>query len=242
MKRALPVLLAVLLGAFAAALGMGVFLKLANDDRSRLADEIDLARGEATAALADKERIANEANKKVSAANDEVAKAQQVLRDIENERVLLADAKQLLKPPSRDTRSWTSAVSLPLGVILLLPPGTHVESNDMSALTSALGAKATTSSRYGYTDKRWLSLTPYNKALESELIGSLATSTPRSYLVDGRLLMGQVGTVNGSQERLSVFRIRETASSTHLLWIKDPGILGAGNGVERLLGTLEFAN
>lgn len=235
MKRAAPVLLAILLGALATAIGMGVFLKLANEDRARLAGQINQAQQEAAQALKDKERIANEANQKVEAANDEVAKAQRVLQALEEEQLLLTRAVQLLKPPARDIRTWQQVVSFPLGVSLLLPPRTRTETNDNFSLTAIKDGVSTSTG----ADARWLSVTRYDAAREQELTAALSTSTVRSYLVNGRLLTGSVGALNGNGS-LAVFRVRQTATSTHLLWIKDPGTLGIGNGIERLLGTLEF--
>ena len=237
MKRAAPILLAILLGAAATALGMGIFLKLANDDRTKLSQQIAQAQSEAAQALKDKQQIADEANQKVSDANTEVAKAQDVMKALEEEQRLLAEAKQLQKPPTRETRAWQPAVSLPLGISILLPPKTEVETNDGQALTAI--KSSTTSSTTN--DVRWLSITPYNASSEMELNDALATSTDISYLINGRLLTGKVGQLTGDGD-VAVFRVRQAASSTHLIWIKDPGTLGTGNGIERLLGTLEFAN
>lgn len=236
MKRATPIFFAILLGAAATAIGMGIFLKLANDDRARLGAEIGAARAEAMQALKEKERIANEANKKVAAANDEVTKAQGVLQALEEEQRLLASAKQLLKPPARDTRNWQSAISVPLGVSILVPPGTVIGTDDPQSLTAA---KRSTSSTTSF-DTRWFSLTRNDERAALELFDAIATGTARSYLVNGRLLIGKVGTLSTGGP-LAVFRVRQAASSTHLLWIKNPGTLGYGDGIERLLGTMEFA-
>jgi hypothetical protein len=237
MKRAAPILLAILLGAAATALGMGIFLKLANDDRARLANDLNRAHAEAAAALSDKQKIADEANQKVSAANGEVTKAQNVMKALEEEQRLLADAKQLQKPPARDTRTWQTTVSLPLGISVLLPPKTEVEMNDAQGLT-AVKPSASSST---IPDLRWLSITPYNAETAAELSDSLATSTDVAYLIDGRLLTGKTGKLAGDGN-VAIFQVRQAASSTHLIWIKDPGTFGTGNGFERFLATFEFAN
>jgi hypothetical protein len=240
MKRAAPVLLAILLGAVVTAIGMGVILKLANDDREHLGKQIEQARADAQQALADKERIANEANKKVEAANDEVEKAQDVLRALEDQQRLLADAKQLMKPASRDTRGWQSVVSLPLGVSLLIPSRNVIQTNDVRSITIGKQIATSTFIGGGMPDVRWLSVTRYNEQDAIELDTSIATSTPRSYLVNGRLLTGFTGVVEGNGP-IAVFQVHQAASTTHLIWIKDPGTLGSGNGIERLLSTFEFA-
>ncbi|HWQ99306.1 MAG TPA: hypothetical protein VN397_00470 [Candidatus Methylomirabilis sp.] len=235
MRRVTSVLLAVLLGALATAIGMGVFLKLANDDRERLATEAAQAKAAADRAEQEKRRFADEANKKVEDANDEVAKAQRILQAVVEERELMATAKRLAVPSARELRGWQPVVSLPQGLGLSLPPGTTVESDDARSLTSVKKTFADF-----LTDARWLSVTPYNARLERELDTALATSTNLSYVADGRLLLGRIGALTGANDRVAVLRVQESASSTHLIWIKDPGTLGGGNGFERLLGTLEF--
>ncbi len=73
-----------------------------------------------------------------------------------------------------------------------------------------------------------------------ELDASLATSTQRSYLINGRLVTGVTG-VLANDGLIAIFQVHQAGSSTHLMWIKDPGTLGSGNGIERLLSTFEFA-
>jgi hypothetical protein len=237
MKRTVPILLAILLGAVATAVGMGVFLKLANDDRAKLGAQIETARAEAEAALRDKEQIASDANQKVQNANDEVAKAQKILQALEEERQLLADAKQLLKPSVRETRGWQTAISLPLGVSLLMPQRTDVQTNNAVEFVAIRQGVSTSTG----ADPRWFSLTPYQERMEAEGIQSMTTSTPTSYLVNGRLLIGHVGTLS-NREPFALFRVQQAATSTHLLWVKEsPGFFGSGNGLERFLGALEFA-
>lgn len=242
MKRVTSVLLAVLLGALATGAGMGVFLKLANDDRARLANDVSRAKAATERADREKQQIADEANKKVAAANAEVTKAQRILQAVVQERELMAKAKSLAKPPARELRGWQPVVSLQQGVRLNLPPGTAVEANDERSLTAVLRTAATgTAVADGFLeDARWFSITPYDERLETELISALATGTESAYVVNGRLLLGRTIRPNDSRRQMTVLRVEQAASSTHLIWIKDPGTLGWGNGIERLLGTLEF--
>ncbi len=235
MKRVSPVLLAIVLGALTTGIGMGIVLKMANNDRTRLSAQASQARSAMERAEREKQQIADEANKKVEEANSEVAKAQRILEAVREERELMAKAKPLSKPSSRELRGWQPVVSLWQGVGLSLPPNTDVESNDASSLTAVKKGLSDF-----LTDARWLSVTPYNDRLESELTDALATSSAMSYLVNGRLVLGKSGTLAGSRERVSVLRVQAAASSTHLIWIKDPGALGGVSGIERLLGTFEF--
>jgi hypothetical protein len=237
MKRITSVLMAVLLGALATGIGMGIFLKLANDDRGRLATDVSSAKAEADRAEREKQIIAEDANRKVAEANAQISEAQRIIQGVQEERALMANAKPITKPVARDVRGWQTVVSLPQGLSLSIPPKTEVETNDGIALTSV---EVLASSTQDFSNSRWLSITPYDARLESELLYALSTSTDASYLVNGHLLMGRIGKQPETQEKVAIFHVIEAASSTHLLWIKDPGTLGTGNGIERLLGTMEF--
>jgi hypothetical protein len=237
MKRITSVLVAVLLGALATGIGMGIFLKLANDDRGRLATDVSNAKADADRAEREKLLIADDANRKVEEANAQVSEAQRIIQAVQEERALMAKAKPLIKPATRDVRGWQTVVSLPQGLSLSLPPKTEIETNDEIALTAV---KILTTSTADITNSRWLSISPYDERLETELLFSLSTSTDVSYLVNGHLLVGRVGKLPETQQNVAILHMQEAASSTHLLWMKDPGTLGTGNGIERLLGTLEF--
>lgn len=228
MKKDIPIFLAVLLGAIATAIGMGLFLKLANDDRARLAAEIDRARDIAQQAVSDKERIAAEASDKVDQANAEILNAQRVLADIEKERRLLAAAIRLDKPATRDIRYWRTVVAGTLGVSLALPPNTDVQTNNDRLFTSV---------RTNQSDP-WLHIAPFNPRMASEQEAVLTDREELAYLVDGHLLSGIEGMRDG--ERTWLFRVWQSASTTHMIRLTDPGVLGSGNGIERFLGTLEF--
>ncbi|MEN9557851.1 MAG: hypothetical protein RL141_220 [Candidatus Parcubacteria bacterium] len=235
MKRHAPLFGAVLLGAVATAIGMGIFLQLANNDRSRLSREINHAREAAAQALAEKERIASEANDKVEAANAEVEKAQRVLELLEEEQQLLTHATRLPKPTARELRGWTPVVSLPLAASLMIPPNTAIAVND------AFGLRAVTANGHrSASGTTWLSLTPYSPEQESSF-PSQTEETSRLYVVDDHLLIGGIHTMIDGSTR-AFFRIQQSASSTHLLELRDIGIPGNADGFERMLGTLEFGS
>jgi hypothetical protein len=229
MKKDMPILLAVLLGAVATAIGMGFFLKMANDDRARLAAEIDQARDVAAQAVAEKEKIATDASEKVEEANNEILNAQRVLADIEKERRLLAEAIRLDKPATSAIRNWRTVIAGTLGVSLAIPPGTEILSNDDRLFTSI---------RTNRPNTPWLSITPFDARDASEQEAALTEADELAYLVDGHLLSGVEGM--NDNERTWLFRVWQSASTTHLIRLTDPGVFGSGNGVERFLGTLEF--
>ncbi len=237
MKRATPVLLAILLGAFVTALGMGIFLKLANDDRARLSAEINRARDEAAAALADKEKIAREANEKVEAANDEVRKAQEVLERLEEEQKLLATATPLSKPPTRELRGWTTVTSLPLGVSFLVPSTLTVLQNNESLVSIATKGDETSKT------KGWMDIfSASNPSAGNDGQGSrtISKTIERSYIVDGVLLIGKDVTFAAGDREIT-FWVQKAGARTHWIHLRPDPAFGP-NGVERLLRTMEFAD
>ncbi|MCI0478952.1 hypothetical protein L0Y59_00190 [Candidatus Uhrbacteria bacterium] len=236
MRRATTVILCILLGAIASGAGIGFFLKLANDDRKRLAEELAETVRQSTEAREENQRAIEEANRKLVEAGTEVSKAQALVKSLEEERDLLATAKQLMPPSPSALRGWSEVVAMDLGVSLRHPKGTDVQTNDKNALTLALATPRSD------MDPRWFSLSPYDERLEHELLASLATSTPVSFMVNGRLLTGVQGSLPNRTETIFVLRIRRDGNITHLLWVRNPGTSTRDADATDVLGTLRFAS
>jgi len=235
MKRITSVLIAVLLGAIATGIGIVPFLVLANVDRSRLTTELDQTRAWAEQAESEKETLAKEANAKVEEANIEIQRAQTLLEAIEEDRRLMANAKQLSRPSSRELNNWESYVSLYQEVKFSIPPKSTVNADTKNSLTVA----REDGSGELLGDTRWLAISPYDSTLEQEFFASFSTSTGVSYLINDHLLVGKKGSLKNGSE-VMMLNVRYAATSTHIIWIKDPGTLGGGDKFERLLGTFEF--
>lgn len=235
MKRIASVLLAVLLGALATGIGVAPFLVLANQDRHRLTAELEETQARAQQIEAEKEQVAEDANKKVEEANVEIERAQQILEEVEEDQRLMATAERLQKPPTREISRWEAVISLYQEVKLSVPEASEVVSDTTQALTIANQR----SEDGQIADARWLAVTPYDAGTEGVLLNALATSTDVAYVVDDHLLKGRRGALESGEEAL-IIRVRYSATSTHLIWIKNPGSLGQGDGFERLLGTFEF--
>jgi hypothetical protein len=235
MKRITSVLLAVLLGAVAAGIGVAPFLVLANQDRHRLTTELEETQAHAQQVEAEKEQVAEDANKKVEEANAEIERAQQILGEVEEDQRLMADAERLSMPSGREIAKWESVISLYQEVKLSIPEPSEVVSDTSQALTIAKER----SPDGQIADARWLAVTPYDAGTEAVLLNALATSTDVAYVVDDHLLKGKKGTLESGEEAM-IIRVRYSATSTHLIWIKNPGTLGPDDGFERLLGTFEF--
>lgn len=236
MKRITSVLIAVLLGACTTAVGVVPFLVLANQDRDQLSLELEQANERAERAETEKSRIAEEANVKVQEANREIQRAQVILESFEEDQRLMAEAKRLAKPPSHELYRWQPIVSLYQEVKLAIPPKSEIISDTKEAL--AIRTERASDATF-VKDDRWLAITPYHANDEQELLGALTTSTEISYIVQGHLLTGKKGVLENGQQTI-VLKTRYAATSTHLIWMKDPGTLGRKEGFERLLGTLEF--
>ncbi len=235
MKRITSVLLAVSLGALATGIGVAPFLVLANQDRHRLTAELEETQAHAQQVEEEKERVAEDANQKVEEANAEIERAQQILGEVEEDQRLMAPAEQLSMPSKREISRWEAVVSLYQEVKLSIPEASEVVSDSTQALTIAKRQ----SDDGQIADARWLAVTPYDVGTEGVLLNALATSTDVAYVVDDHLLKGRKGTLESGEEAM-IIRVRYSATSTHLIWVKDPGTLGDENGFERLLGTLEF--
>lgn len=238
MKRTLSILASILLGAVAVALGMGLYLKKANDDRERLATIARQAQDEVVRIKEEGRQAVDQANKKIAHADAEIAKAQTQLQKAEEERKLLANAEPLIAANPKTTKGWKDAINLPLGISLKYPAGTDIETNDAESLTLSLqnpGPALNTS------DTRWLSITPYDERLEQELTMRASSSTPVSYSVRGRLLMGFRGSMPGQVGTITVLRVRAGGETTHLIWAKEPFTNPAKGSLRDIFSTIDFS-
>ncbi len=214
MRRATGILIGILLGALASGLGVGYFFHKSNTDRAALIDKLSETARNAQQARDQNQHVIEEANKKLLAASVEVAKAQNAIKSLEEERSLLTEAIPI-SAPSKRTAAWQTAVSMPFRLSLKIPSGNTVISNDNQALV------VTKQSVTEDSDARWLSLTPYNPVLEQELLASLATSTAVSYIADGRLLTGYRGSLISRKESILLLRIYRNGQVSNLLWAKN---------------------
>lgn len=235
MKRITSVLIAVLLGAIATGIGVVPFLVLANQDRNQLSEDLRQTEARALQIEDEKQQIADEANKRVEEANEEIERAQTILEEVQEDQQLLATAPRLDSPSSWETYRWKTAISLFQEVSATIPPGSAVleDTREAFTVTELVGNDA--------PDPRasWLTIMPFDELHEAELLTSLASSTETAVVVQDRLLKGKRGTLRDGTES-AVYRVRQSATTTHLIWIKDPGTLGRSDGIEKLLGTLEF--
>lgn len=236
MRRFTSVLLSILLGGLAVGIGMGVFLKMANDDRERLATIATQAQQASKDAQMAREMAVKEANQKLENANAEISKAEQAMTALQQERDLIAEAHVLAPANARTVRGWKEAVGLDVNASCKFPPGNTVEANDGTGLVISQAPLGTDTA----SDTRWLAILPYDAQRETELQNTFVTSTPVSYLVGGRLLIGKLGEMDDPQDPVFVLRVQKEGVPTHLIWLKAPAT-DAGNTIAmNVLASLSF--
>lgn len=232
MKRVTSIFLAVTLGAFAMGIGVVPFLVLANQDRDRLAEERKEAETKAEINEIEKNRIAEEADQKVREANDEIARAQEILRETGEDQSIILSAQRIEESVYPKT-GWKSVVSLPQGVEILIPPKTSDVQNDSEQLL--IEEKDTNAiPRFSFF------IEPYSKEREESILTTFTSSTEVAYVVQDHLLRGWKGTLNalnGNGEAV-LLRVRENATSTHLVSINDPKLVKTS--FETILGRIRF--
>jgi hypothetical protein len=214
MRRAASILIGILLGALATGIGTGFFLKKANDDRERLAETVQKTVEQATTARTENSRAIEDANAKLNAANLEVAKAQALIKALQEEQQALATATVLLPPTAKTVRGWTDVLRLDLGISLKLPPILVAASSTSDGLVATL----VTGSQ---TDGRVLSIMRYDAVREQEWLSVVASSTPISFVIDSHLVSGVKGVMRMQGTPLYVLRVRSQGTSTHLIWLRE---------------------
>lgn len=228
MRRSIAVLFWILVGALASAGGVGYFFHQANVDRQRLTDEAQSSKDLLEKTKTASQQLADEANKKLADASQEVAKAQQALKTMQEERALQAKAVPLAKPDARTLRGWPETVNLPLGISLRLPSTMQSTSTD-GVLAAYLRP------RFSYeTVQQWLSISAYDKTHESDLEQSLKETQSVIYQVQNRFLIGVKGKLSDLPGMVYVLRVGNNATSTHLIWART----NAGVTDEKVLDVL----
>ncbi len=115
MRRSLSICLWILVGALAAGLSVGYFLRAANLDREALAAQARAAEQRAQESKAASTRLAEEANTKLQDASAEIQRAKDELNAHRKYQQQLAQATPLPKPIARNLRNWTQTFSISLG-------------------------------------------------------------------------------------------------------------------------------
>ncbi len=201
------------LGALAAAVGFGLVLQRAREERVALEDRISRLELSVAHHEDEKARLADQANRQVEAATKELTQAREAVARMKRDQAALAEALPLTRPTGRNYALWVEAFSLPLGISLRLPPGTRTYADERGLI--AMRANQATSSL------PWLSISPYYAEQASRLESSLRSPEAVSYLVAGNLVTGlrgqRDGQTGGHTYVLQVVS-PQTGDVTHLIW------------------------
>ncbi|MDO8583834.1 MAG: hypothetical protein Q7R83_01505 [bacterium] len=211
MSKGLSIASWILVGALAAGIGTGYFLFQANADRTALHAQTAEAERAAQKAKAESDRLAKEANAKLSAAAAEVASAQATVGRLRLERELMAKATSIPIPAPSVLKSWTTAISIPLGISFRFPSPFFATSTgrEMTLNTQAMS---------------WLSLQPYNTYKESAWLSQLKKPEPVTYAAGGQLFTGQKGLMTDAGT-VYVLHTLSNGSSSLLVWAKPENIV-----------------
>lgn len=225
MKRSLSVFIWILIGALAASGGLGYFLHQANQDRQHLLNLAHAAEQRAQEAQTANLHLTNEANTKLQDASKEVQRTKEELEIYKQHQADYAAATPLRRPADRTLRSWTPAISIPLGLSLLVPPLSSADTNSAQLILS------TTSSRQV---ARWMTIAPYQANEEQTWLQSTTNTQPIRYTTNGQTLVGVKGVNIYTSLPQYIFRLQTLTTSTHLLWIQP----NAAVNDQRILDTL----
>lgn len=232
MKRSVTVLLWILLGAAASGLGVGYFLHQANADRERLAQQARYAELTAEKTKEATDKIVAEANQKMAAASEEIAKAKKLISEQEQNQRLASQAIALPKPAARALARSKESISLPLGLSIWIPAGSIANVTDTTVI-AALDPAAS-----GKNDP-WLVITPYAAMSENQMLQNVSSTAQADYAVGGRLLVGWRGVSRDLASVIYVLRVRGAATTTHLIWGKTNSLVNEKKILDTL-ATMEF--
>jgi len=202
----------ILLGAFAATIGTGYFLYASNMDRAKLVEATEQAKKQSADLAVASKKLADEANTKLDRASSEIKDAQELIKQYNEERDLLARAELLVR--TRASTTWKEWLNVPLGFSIRLPTVNKNAGNEL------------------YFDFGWLQIQPYDAGREAAWRAQTTSTSEVVYFVDGRLLIG----TRGSEWLLHDL---SGASSTVLIRAK-PGNAQSEKNFLESLSTLTF--
>ncbi len=222
MQRIQTVLLSILLGAIAVGIGMGIFLKKANDDRARLEQAANQAAQQSKTAAEDRERTVNEANKRIEEANTQISQNQEQLKVLTAERDAIANAKILSSPLPKLIKGWKEQVILDQSMTIKLPTSELI----LESSTSSFSTGSATTTYHVHIHP-----------ITSPMDWSATSSTPAVFVVDGHLLIGEmIPNDDGIMYRLTA---QKNGVKTHFIEIIETP--KNKSWAELVLSTIKFA-
>ena len=230
MRRSFTVLIWILLGAFAASLGVGTVLLSAKHDRDGLQQKIAQQNEEIARLQQERNQTILDANQHIEQAAAEASATHAQLQAITDEQRQLSAATPLLA--SYSAKRWPETVSFALDLSLRTPPNITTTSTD-TELTSTLPSKNDQPVR------NWLNITRYDDQRFSDLVHSLTQTQTLSYRLDQTWISG-VGGISPDGVLTYVLRAQRQGQITHLIYVQALGSMTEQRILDSL-STLVFA-
>lgn len=215
MRRSFGILLWILLGALASAVGIGAVLHASNVDRKQLTRELEAAKSQVATLQAQQSSLTQESNQRVADAAQQVADLQRQLQALSTLQSQFKTATRLVVPAPAQLRRWSEFASVAMGVSLRVPPGMQTQSSDDGLFVSTRRIVKGTP-----IEEQWFAFAPYRQEREQDIRSRLMNVTDVSYALGTRLLTGVRGTLLDGTQTLYLLSVQENASTTHLLWGK----------------------
>ncbi len=234
MRRAWSVLLWILVGALASAVGMGIVLHTSNKDREHLSRELQTTQAALASLKAQQESLTKESNEHVAMAAQQVADANARLQAVTALQARLKASAPLPSPTALQTRGWTEFASVAMGVSLRVPPRMQTQSSDDGLFVSTRRLVKGVP-----IEEQWFALTPYRPDRERDIRSRLTNVKEVTYTLGTRLLQGVKGTLPDGVQTLYLLSVQENASTTHLLWGKTTDGVGERTILDTM-ATLSF--
>jgi polyhydroxyalkanoate synthesis regulator phasin len=238
MRRIVPIILSILVGALAVAGGMGFYLSEANADRGRLARLVEEAATKAEVAQAEGRRTVDEANRKLEEAKVRIETAQAALKAMEDERALIAKAKTLPEPPTTDVKGWVETANVELGLSIRHPSVSTPLSNERSSFVLGTSGASLVADNGPY---RWFLAQPHSDRLEREIVDALVATSSVLLLQQGHLLSGTNG-IGPDGTTVFVLKTFKDSRPDLLIWARDPLKAKDSRHLMNALATLKFAD
>lgn len=213
MRRSLSILVWILVGALASGISLGYFLHRSNQERLELLFVAQAAQQELHDAKYASEQLTQEANRKITQAEQEVFRQKELVKQLEQEQMMLRDAVPLSRPVGY-YRTWQERVSVPLKLSLRVPSRNESWENDLSM---GIGS-GTMTSRQGM--EQWFSVSAYDEQRFQNMIQQVVDPRTVAFVVDGRLLTGTKGGFSSLEGTTYILRDYTQGSSTLLLWAR----------------------
>lgn len=240
MRRLAILLGSILLGATASAIGMGLFLSKANEDRQRLAVEIIEAQSKMRQAFESRDHAAQDAKQKLQEANAQIEEARLRVKALQDEHELFMNSRVLPFPSPRSLSGWKEALDLPLGVRVKYPPEMKIVTQDAEEFVLGKLFSSSDEGR-GEGETPWFVLKPYHEQEEKVLLSQFVSSSTVNLVANQNVLSGIRGFSRDVSQEAFLLKVFFDGHPRFLLWVRDPRGRSDMGTVLAMLATLNIS-